>query len=77
MYEHIEMERVGNMSEEGGFGLALVERFLGLILVIIGALAVYFTFISTQILDVFAAFFGFLSIIPLVLGLLLLTAKIE
>jgi len=65
------------MSEEGGFGLALAERFFGLILIIIGALATYFTFTSVQALGAFAAFFGFLSIIPLVLGLLLITARIE
>jgi len=65
------------MSEEGGFGLTLAERFFGLILIIVGAIAMYYTFTSIQALDVFAAFFGFLSIIPLVLGLILLTAKTE
>jgi len=65
------------MSEEGGFGITLAERFFGLILIIVGAIAMYYAFTSVQALDVFAAFFGFLSIIPLVLGLILLTAKTE
>jgi len=65
------------MSEEGGFGITLAERFFGFILLIIGAIAAYYTFTSVQALDAFAAFFGFLSIIPLVLGLFLLTAKTE
>jgi hypothetical protein len=65
------------MSEEGGFGLNLAERFFGLLLLIIGAFAMYYTFTSIEALGVFTAFFGFLSIIPLVLGLFLITAKTE
>jgi len=65
------------MSEEGGVGLTFAERFFGLILIVIGAIAVYYTFLSIQVLGAFAAFFGFLSIIPLVLGLFLITAKTE
>jgi len=64
-------------SEEGGFGLSLTEKFFGLILIIISALAIYYTFTSADALGAFAGFFGFLSIIPLVLGLLLVTAKTE
>ena len=65
------------MSEEGGFGLALAERFFGLILLVVGAIAMYYTFESMQALGGFSAFFGFLSIILLIVGLLLITAKIE
>jgi hypothetical protein len=65
------------MSEEGGVGLAFAERFFGLILAIISIIAMYYTFTSTQVLGAFTAFFGFLSIIPLVLGLILITAKTE
>jgi len=65
------------MSEEGGFGMALAEKFFGLILMIIGALATYYTFTSTQALEAFTWFFGFLSIILLALGLFLITAKTE
>jgi hypothetical protein len=65
------------MSEEGGFGYSLAERFFGLILVIVGALAAYFTFTSSSALQAFTGFFGFLSLILLVLGLVLITAKTE
>jgi hypothetical protein len=66
------------MSEEsGGFGITLAEKFFGLIIIVIGAFATYFTFTSTQALGVFTGFFGFLSIFLLVIGVLLLTAKTE
>jgi len=65
------------MSEEGGFGVALAERFFGLMLVIIGGLATYYTFTSTEALEAFTWFFGFLSIILVALGLFLITAKTE
>jgi len=65
------------MSEEGGFGLALAEKFFGLILVIVGALATYYTFISSNSLEAFTGFFGFLSIILLALGIFLIIAKTE
>ncbi|MEM2117921.1 MAG: hypothetical protein QW386_02755 [Candidatus Bathyarchaeia archaeon] len=64
-------------SEEGGFGLMLAEKFFGFILVIIGAIATYYTFTSADTLGVFTGFFGFLSILPIVIGILLVTAKIE
>ena len=65
------------MSEEGGFGVALAERFFGFMLVIIGGLATYYTFTSTEALEAFTWFFGFLSIILVALGLFLITAKTE
>jgi hypothetical protein len=65
------------MSEEGGFGVALAERFFGFLLVIIGGLAMYYTFTSTEALEAFTWFFGFLSMILVALGLILITAKTE
>jgi hypothetical protein len=65
------------MSEEGGFGITAAEKFFGLILIIVGALATYFTLTSTQALGAFTGFFGFLSIIILVVGLFLIIAKAE
>ncbi len=65
------------MSEEGGFGLTIAEKFFGLILLIVGALATYYTFTSAQALDVYTGFFGFLSAILIALGLILITAKTE
>jgi hypothetical protein len=65
------------VSEEGGFGISFVERFFGLLLVIIGALASYYTFTSIEALSAFTGFFGLLSILVFVLGLVLMTAKTE
>mgnify|MGYP006268952113 CR=1 len=64
-------------SEEGGLGLAVAERFFGLILVIIGSLGEYYTLTSMNSLGAFAGFFAFLAAIPVVLGVLLITAKTE
>ncbi|MBE0519690.1 hypothetical protein IBX35_01425 [Candidatus Bathyarchaeota archaeon] len=65
------------MSEEGGFGLVVAEKFFGLILIVVGALSTYYTFTSTQALRDYTAFFGFLSVIVLALGVILVIAKIE
>jgi hypothetical protein len=65
------------MSEEGGFGIAAAEKFFGLLLLIVGALATYFTFTSSQALGAYTGFFGVLSLILLALGLFLLIAKTE
>lgn len=66
-----------DMSEEGGFGLIAAEKFFGLMLFIVGALATYYTFTSTQALKEYTGFFGFLSVVLLVLGIILILAKTE
>jgi succinate-acetate transporter protein len=65
------------MSEEGSFGLNLAEKFFGFILLIVGIITLYYTITSTQALLAFTGFFGFLSIILVVLGFVLMTAKTE
>lgn len=65
------------MSEEGGFGISLLERFLGLIILLAGTLSLYYVLTSLQELGNFAGFLGFLNVILIVLGLLLITAKTE
>ncbi|MEM2249485.1 MAG: hypothetical protein QXH40_06645 [Candidatus Bathyarchaeia archaeon] len=65
------------MSEEGGFGITAAEKFFGLILVIVGALATHFTLTSSSTLGVYTWFFGFLAIILLALGVFLIIAKAE
>jgi len=65
------------MSEEGSFGIALAERFFGLILILVGALSLYYTVTSAGALGGFTGFFSFLCIVLLALGVFLLTAKIE
>jgi|YelNatPaOPRAMG01_1025707.scaffolds.fasta_scaffold73777_2 hypothetical protein len=66
-----------NMSEEGGFGVTAAEKFFGLILLIVGALATYFTLTSSDVLSVYTGFFGFLGIVLLALGIFLIIAKAE
>ena len=63
------------MSEEATFWVALAEKFVGFILTIIGAVLLYFTATSTTALGVFSAFFGFLSIVLLVVGVFLLLVR--
>ncbi len=64
------------MSDEGDtYWVSLTEKLFGVFLIIIGALILYFTVISTSTLGVFTAFFGFLSIIVVVVGVLLLLVK--
>lgn len=66
------------MSEEGGgFGITLAEKFFGFIIIIIGAMATYYTFTSTSALGDFTGFFGFLSIFLLAIGVFLVIAKTE
>jgi hypothetical protein len=64
------------MSEEGDtFWVSLAEKFIGLILVIIGALMIYFTATSTDVLGAFSLFFGIISAILLIIGLFLLIVR--
>lgn len=65
------------MSEEGSFGLTFAERFFGLIVLIAGILTTYYTVTSTTVLGAYTPFFVFLCIIVLIIGIVLLTAKIE
>jgi len=63
------------MSEGDTFWLSLAEKFFGLILTIVGALFLYFTVTTTTTLGVFTGFFGFLSIVVLIIGMFLLLVR--
>jgi hypothetical protein len=65
------------MSEEGSFGLNTAEKFLGLLVLIAGGLAAYYTFTSTQALESFTGLFGLLSILLIFLGIVMMIAKTE
>jgi hypothetical protein len=65
------------MSEEGGFGIAFAEKLFGALLMVVGALAMYFAYTSIEALGSFVGFFAFLNIVIMVLGFFLLTAKTE
>ncbi len=64
------------MSEEGDtFWVSLAERVFGLALIIIGAVMIYFTATSSNVLGGFTLFFGALSAILLIVGIVLLLVK--
>lgn len=64
------------MSEEGDtFWVSLAERVFGLALIIIGAVMIYFTATSANVLGGFTVFFGALSAILLIVGIVLLLVK--
>lgn len=66
------------MSEEGGgFGVNAAEKLFGLILLMMGIIAMYYTLTSADVLGSFTGFFGFLSLILVILGVFLLIAKVE
>ena len=63
------------MSEEGDtFWVSLAERLFGLILIVIGAVMIYYTSTSSG-LGSFALLFGALSVILVILGFFLLLVK--
>ncbi len=62
------------MSEEGDtFWVSLAEKFLGIILIIIGAVMLYYT--VTTALGIVMLLFGILSVILLVVGIFLLIVR--
>jgi len=64
-------------EEEGSFGLNLAEKFFGLILLVVGAIGLYYTITSGTVLLLATGLFGFLTVVLMALGLVLLTAKTE
>jgi uncharacterized membrane protein len=64
-------------EEEGSFGLNLAEKFFGLILLVVGAIGLYYTITSNTALLLTTGLFGFLTVVLMALGLVLLTAKTE
>ena len=64
------------MSEEGAsFWITLAEKFIGLILIILSILLIYFTATSTIVLNVFTGLFAFLSALLLIGGAFLIIVK--
>lgn len=65
------------MSEEEAFWVKLLERLFGVILILVGGLTMYYVTTSLQELAIYSWFFGFLDVLLMIIGLLLLTAKTE
>jgi hypothetical protein len=68
---------MAGMSEEGSFGLNVAEKFFGFIILVMGIVGLYFTITSADALMMFTGFFGFLSVVVIVIGFVLMTAKTE
>jgi hypothetical protein len=63
------------MSDEGDtFWVSLAEKFFGVLLIVIGAVMLYFT-ATTSGLGAFTVFFGVISLVLLIIGLFLLLVK--
>jgi len=63
------------MSEEGTLWITVVEKLIGVILIVVSVIMLYFTATSTSVLNVFTAFFVFLSVIPLIAGAYLIIVR--
>jgi predicted phage tail protein len=66
------------MSEEGDtFWVSLAEKFLGLLVIVIGGVLLYLTATTTGAsgLGAFSVFFGVLSVILLAIGLFMLLVR--
>ena len=66
------------MSEEGDtFWVSLAERLFGLLLIVIGAIMIYFTATSSDsaALGGFSVLFGALSVILVILGIFMFIVK--
>jgi hypothetical protein len=62
-------------EEEGSFGLNVAEKFFGLILLLIGAIGLYYTMTSTDVLLSATGLFDLLLIVFIALGVVLLISK--
>lgn len=70
----IQKKEENELSEES-FWFSMSEKLLGVIIIIIGGTFLYFTFTSTNSLGVFTGLFGFLGLIILLIGLLLIIIR--
>jgi hypothetical protein len=65
------------LSEEAAFWVKLLERLFGVMLILVGGLIMYYVATSLQQLVIYSWLFGFLDVLLMIMGLLLLTAKTE
>jgi uncharacterized Tic20 family protein len=64
------------MSEEGpSFWLTLTEKIMGLVLIIVSIMLIYYTATSVNVLSVFTGLFAFLSVVLLLGGAFLIVVK--
>ena len=63
------------MSEEGSFWLTIAEKVIGIILIIVSILMLYFTATSGSTLSLYTGFFAFLGVVVLIGGVFLLLVR--
>jgi len=63
------------MSEEDTFWISLGEKFFGLLILILGALLLYYTATSTDQLGGFWGVFAFLGVAVLAVGIVMLLVR--
>jgi len=63
------------MSEEGNFWVTIAEKLIGIILIIVSIIMLYLTATSGSTLNLFTGFFGFLGVVVLIAGGLLIVVK--
>lgn len=64
------------MSLERSPNVTAALRFFGFILLMVGAVFAYFTFTSSDVLSIYTGLFAFLGVVLMVIGLLMVIAKI-
>ncbi|MCW4009721.1 MAG: hypothetical protein NWF05_03770 [Candidatus Bathyarchaeota archaeon] len=64
------------MSEEGAsFWITLIEKVIGIVLIALSILMIYFTFNSVNVLTIFTGLFTFLSVVLMIGGAFLIITK--
>ena len=63
------------MSEKESFWFPISIKLFGIVVAIMGGIFLYFTFTSTSTLGVFTSLFGFLGVIILILGVIMILIK--
>jgi len=63
------------MSEGDTYWVTLAEKVVGIILIIISGLLLYYTATSTDTLGAFSWLFGFLGVVVLIVGIFLLLVR--
>jgi hypothetical protein len=63
------------MSETGSFWIKMAEKFFGFLILVLSILMIYFTATSATSLGAFTGLFGFLSVLLLIAGTLLIIVK--
>ena len=62
-------------AEADSFWVSLAEKFSGLLVIIMGALFLYFTVTSGAVLGAFTGLFAFLGVVMLALGVFLILVR--